>query len=111
MGMLHEILGDLPAAQHCYEEYLKSSIASSDRRSMAQAYGCLGGMYGVLCNWSLSITYHQQHIAMAEDLGDQKMIAMANEMLGDTYMLKGEYEKAIKQYETASNFCSHSDFR
>ena len=110
-GMLNEILGDLCAALDCYEKYFKISRQNSNKRSVAQAYGCLGGVHAGLCNWPAAVMYHQQHIAMAAKLGDARMVAMANEMLGDTYMLREEFEKAVKQYETVINACTHNETR
>ena len=110
-GMLNEILGDLCAALDCYEKYFKISRQNSNKRGVAQAYGCLGGVHAGLCNWPAAVMYHQQHIAMAAKLGDARMVAMANEMLGDTYMLREEFEKAVKQYETVINACTHNETR
>jgi predicted negative regulator of RcsB-dependent stress response len=56
--------------------------------------------------------YHQQHVAMATSLGDKRMVSLAMEMLGDSYMLKEDYENAVKQYEAVVNACSdESDAR
>ncbi|KAK7094678.1 tetratricopeptide repeat protein 28-like [Littorina saxatilis] len=110
-GMLNEILGNMSAALDCYENYLQMSKQNSDKRGTAQAYGCLGGVYAGLCTWPTAVMYHQQHIAMATTMGHAKMVAMANEMLGDTYMLKKDYEKAVKQYETVVNACTHNESR
>lgn len=110
-GMLKEILGELPAAIECYEKYLALAKQNSDMKGIAQAYGCLGAVQAALCNWPLSISYHQQHIAMATKLDEQRMMAVANEMLGDTYMLMQDYEKAVTQYEIVLNSCSSSDYR
>ena len=109
--MLNEILGDLSAALDCYEKYLKISKQNSNKRSVAQAYGCLGGVHAGLCNWPMAVMYHQQHIAMAARLGDARMVAMANEMLGDTYMLREEFDKAVQLYETVISACTHNESR
>ena len=111
IGMLNEILGDLSAALDCYEKYLKISKQNSNKRSVAQAYGCLGGVHAGLCNWPMAVMYHQQHIAMAARLGDARMVAMANEMLGDTYMLREEFDKAVQLYETVISACTHNESR
>ena len=110
-GMLNEILGDLSAALDCYEKYLKISKQNSNKRSVAQAYGCLGGVHAGLCNWPMAVMYHQQHIAMAARLGNARMVAMANEMLGDTYMLREEFDKAVQLYETVISACTHNESR
>ena len=110
-GMLNEILGDLSAALDCYEKYLKISKQNSNKRSVAQAYGCLGGVHAGLCNWPMAVMYHQQYIAMAAKLGDARMVAMANEMLGDTYMLREEFDKAVQLYETVISACTHNESR
>ena len=109
--MLNEILGELPSAKDCYEKYLKLSKETGNRRGVAQAYGCLGGVHAGLCNWPAAVMYHQQHVAMATKLGDARMVAMANEMLGDTYMLKEDFGKAVSQYEAVVNVCVHSENR
>ena len=109
--MLNEILGDLSAALGCYEKYLKISKQNSNKRSVAQAYGCLGGVHAGLCNWPMAVMYHQQHIAMAARLGDARMVAMANEMLGDTYMLREEFDKAVQLYEMVISACTHNESR
>ena len=109
--MLNEILGDLSAALDCYEKYLKISKQNSNKRSVAQAYGCLGGVHAGLCNWPMAVMYHQQHIAMAARLGNARMVAMANEMLGDTYMLREEFDKAVQLYETVISACTHNESR
>ncbi|XP_076455182.1 uncharacterized protein LOC143289867 isoform X2 [Babylonia areolata] len=110
-GMLNEILGDLKTALDCYDKYLTMSKQNGDKRGVAQAYGCLGGAHAGLCNWPTAIMYHQQHIIMATKMEDGRMVCLAKEMLGDTYMLKGQFVKAVAQYEDLVNTCGHAETR
>lgn len=68
VGMLHELLGNYNEALKHYKKYLNLSKVSGDKLGMAQAYGCLGSVYGHLSNSSLAVSYHEQHVKMAKSL-------------------------------------------
>lgn len=110
-GMLNEILGNFKDAINNYNKYLEESKKNGDKKGVAQAYGCLGSVYAALKNWKLSITYHEQYVAMASKFEDKRMKIIANEMLADTLMLKGDYEGAITPFEEMINTCVRTDYR
>ncbi|XP_053380746.1 tetratricopeptide repeat protein 28-like isoform X2 [Mercenaria mercenaria] len=110
-GMLNEILGNYNDAIKNYKTYLEEGKKNGDKKGMAQAYGCLGSVYAALKNWKLSLTYHEQYVTMATKFEDKRMKIIANEMLADTLMLKGDYEKASKAYEEMINSCIRTDYR
>lgn len=110
-GMLNEILGNYKEALKNYELYLKNSKEAGDKKGMAQAYGCLGSVYAALRNWKLSITYHEQYIAMANKSKDSRMMTISREMMADTYMLKADCETAVKYFEAMYNICQRTDYR
>ncbi|XP_069120674.1 tetratricopeptide repeat protein 28-like isoform X2 [Argopecten irradians] len=110
-GMLNEILGNYKEALKNYEMYLKNSKEAGDKKGVAQAYGCLGSVYASLRNWKLSVTYHDQYIAIADKSKDTRMMTISREMLADTYMLKGDYEAAVQNYEAMYNACIRTDYR
>lgn len=110
-GMLNEILGNYNDAIKNYKQYLEEGKKNGDKKGMAQAYGCLGSVYAALQNWKLSITYHEHYVTMATRFEDKRMKIIANEMLADTLMLKGDYELAAKAYEEMINSCIRTDYR
>ena len=110
-GMLSEVLGNFKDAINNYNRYMDQCKRNGDKKGMAQAYGCLGSVYASLRNWKLSITYHEQYVAMATKFDDRRMKIIANEMLADTLMLKGEFEKAVDAYEEMINSCARTDYR
>lgn len=110
-GMLSEILGNYNDAINNYNKYLQECKLCGDRKGTAQAFGCLGSVYAALRNWHLSVAYHEQYVAMASKFEDQRMQIIANEMLADTLMLKGDYEAAVKAYEDMINSCIRTDYR
>lgn len=110
-GMLNEILGNYNDAINNYNKYLEEGKKNGDKKGQAQAYGCLGSVYAALKNWKLSITYHEQYVTMATRFEDKRMKIIANEMLADSLMLKGDYEKAITAYEDMINCCIRTDYR
>ena len=59
---------------------------------------CLGSVYAALRNWPLSISFHEQHVAMATAGKDKKLTALAHEMAGDTLVLKEDYQYASLFY-------------
>ncbi|KAK3087168.1 hypothetical protein FSP39_002523 [Pinctada imbricata] len=111
IGMLNEILGNFKEALNNYTMYLKVSKKNRDKKGVAQAYGCVGSIYAAFRNWKLSITYHEQSIAVAKTTEDSKLILIANEMLADTYMVKEEYGKAVDYYKAMLQACIRSDYR
>ena len=110
-GMLNEILGNFNDAINNYNKYLHECKTNSDKKGMAQAYGCLGSVYAALRHWKLSITYHEQYVAMAKKSDDKRMQTIANEMLADTLMLVGDFEKAVTGYEEMLKCCLRTDYR
>ncbi|XP_060081998.1 tetratricopeptide repeat protein 28-like [Ylistrum balloti] len=110
-GMLNEILGNYREALKNYEMYLKTSKEAGDKKGVAQAYGCLGSVYAALRNWKLSVTYHDQYISIADKSNDTRMMMISREMLADTYMLKGDSEAAVLQYEAMYKTCIRTDYR
>ncbi|XP_052790745.1 tetratricopeptide repeat protein 28-like isoform X2 [Mya arenaria] len=110
-GMLNEVLGNYNDAINNYNKYLDECKKNGDKKGMAQAYGCLGSVYAALRNWKLSTTYHEQYVAMAARFDDKRMQIIANEMLADTLILKGDYEGALSAYEEMINCCIRTDYR
>lgn len=110
-GMLNEVLGNYNDAINNYNKYLDECKRNSDKKGVAQAYGCLGSVYAALRNWKLSLTYHEQYVAMAARFDDKRMQIIANEMLADTLMLKEDYESALQAYEEMINCCIRTDYR
>ncbi|XP_052220078.1 tetratricopeptide repeat protein 28-like [Dreissena polymorpha] len=110
-GMLNEVLGKYNDAINNYNKYLNECKGNGDKKGMAQAYGCLGSVYAALRNWKLSVTYHEQYVAMAARFEDRRMKIIANEMLADTLMLKGDYDQALIAYEEMINCCVRTDYR
>lgn len=53
-----------------------------------------------LYNSTLSMTYHDQHIAMATKVGDAKMLFEAHQLQGDSYMKMECLEDAVQSYMT-----------
>ena len=109
-GMLNEILGNYKEAINNYNKYLDECKKNGDRKGMAQAYGCLGSVYAALRNWKLSLSYHEQYVKMASRFDDSRMKLISNEMLGDTLMLKGDFEEAVGPYEEMVNSCLRTDY-
>ena len=110
-GLLHEILGEYQEAAENYKSYLKQSKAAGDKRGVAQAYGCLGSAYAALNNYQLSLTYHEQHVALATKLDDPRLIGQAHEQFGDTRVKYKEYEEAVTCYMSTIKSCARNDLR
>ena len=82
VGMLHELLGDHERALGHYKQFLSMSKAKGHKRGIAQAYGCLGSIYGHLGNRQLALTYHEQHIAMCRKVnGFDTCCLLLNELI------------------------------
>ena len=110
-GMLNEILGKYNEALEDYIKYMNIAKQNSDKKGIAQAYGCLGSVYAALHNWPISITYHEQYIRMAEKSKHKKMLPIAHEMLADTYMLMENYDRAIEHYDLMIDTNIRGDYR
>ena len=64
--------------------------------SRANALGNLGIAYDALGEYDKAIEHHNQHLALAQQIGDRQGEANALGNLGNAYQLLGEYDKAIE---------------
>lgn len=110
-GMLLEMQGNYSQALVCYERYLAHSKNCGDKKGVAQAYGCLGSIYGFLKNWKLSMTYHDQYISLAQKFDDSKMLSVSYEMKGDTLMMQEDYPAAVFAFDAMINASIRTDYR
>lgn len=108
-GMLSVILQNYKEAAENYRKFLEESERKGDQKGIAQAYGCLGTVCASLGDWKQALTYHQRDITIATEMGDMRMQTMAHEMLGDTLMMKKDYEDAINAYDAMLKCCRGSD--
>ena len=109
VGMLQEILGNHKEALESYKKYCSLSKKKSDKKGIAQSYGCLGSVYASLGNRAMAVTYHEQHVSAAKKLGDMKLQIQAVEQMGDTYMKIKEYGKAAETYNKMYKLCPRTD--
>lgn len=105
IGTLHEILGEYEQAEEHFKAYLDLSKSKSDKKGIAQAYGCLGSVYAHLGNTTLSATFHEQHVALAKKSDNPKMLVIALEQTGDSYTALGQHDKAADSYSLMLQAC------
>ena len=109
VGMLQEILGNHKEALEAYQTYCSLSKRKSDRKCVAQAYGCLGSVYASLGNRAMSVSYHEQFVAVAKKLADVKLQIQAHEQMGDTFTKIKEYSNAVESYKKMHKLCTRND--
>ena len=109
VGILHELLGEYEQALEHYREFLRMSKQKKHRRGVAQAHGCLGSIYAQLHNRQLSMTYHEQHVALARKMGDRSMLSTAYELMADSLMILEDFALAADCYDEMYKACPRSD--
>ena len=58
-------------------------------------YCTLGRAYQSLGDYAKAIEYHEQHLAIAKEVGDRAGEGRAYSYLGNAYWLQGDFSKAI----------------
>lgn len=53
---------------------------------------CLASVHAALKKYSLALGFHKQHLAIATELKDRKMMAVAHEMFADTLCLMEDFK-------------------
>jgi tetratricopeptide (TPR) repeat protein len=61
-------------------------------------YCTLGRAYQSLGDYAKAIEYHEQHLAIAKEVGDRAGEGRAYSYLGNAYWLQGDFSKAIKYH-------------
>jgi tetratricopeptide (TPR) repeat protein len=69
LGEIKRALGDMVAAQACFEESLAVFQQLGNRRYIGQAYRGLGLLAWQRSDWPRARDYHAQHLAIATELG------------------------------------------
>ena len=109
LGTLKEIMGEYQQALEHYKEYLKQSRKRGNKKDVAQAYGCLGSIYGHLSNSALASSFHDQHISLSLKLESAIMLTQALELAGDTQSVLLNYDVATDCYKKMLDSCSVKD--
>ncbi|KAL9954205.1 hypothetical protein ACROYT_G041709, partial [Oculina patagonica] len=70
-----------------------------DRAGEGGAYGNLGNAYQSLGDFEQAITYHNQHLSIAKELGDRAGEGSAYGNLGNAYQSLGDFKQAITYHK------------
>ncbi|KAI8771455.1 tetratricopeptide repeat protein 28 [Biomphalaria glabrata] len=109
VGVLNEIIGNYQEAIQSYNVFLQKSQATCNQKSIGQAYGCLASVHAALKKYSLALGFHKQHLAIATELKDRKMMAVAHEMFADTLCLMEDFNQALEHYTQVLSLCRNVD--
>ena len=109
VGILYELLGNHEQALKHYKEFLRMSKVKKHQKGVAQAHGCLGSIYAQLHNRALSLTYHEQHVALARKIGDKVQLTIAYELMADSLMTLEDFAKAADCYDDMYKACPRND--
>ena len=82
---------------------LKQSQLDKSIIEESAAYSMLGHGYRLMGNNIKGLDYHHKAMVLAEKTGNFSLLAMAENQMAHIYKDRGEYEKAIKIYQSSSN--------
>ncbi|MEM6255228.1 MAG: CHAT domain-containing tetratricopeptide repeat protein [Cyanobacteria bacterium P01_D01_bin.156] len=104
LGIAYNALGNYLAAIETYEKALtdiRNNQTPTTQNNEAQVLGLLANAHEGLGNYERTAELHQQSLALAQQLADPQLIAVAHVNLGATYARLGNYERAIEHYTTS----------
>jgi tetratricopeptide (TPR) repeat protein len=112
LGIAYSSLGEYRRAIEYYEQVLavereisaephSEGERTEARRGEAASLGGLGNAYSSLGEYRRAIEYHEQALAIAEEIGDRRGESASLGGLGDAYSSLGEYRRAIEYHVVA----------
>jgi CHAT domain-containing protein len=96
IGLLHQMIGDLPAAQEHYQHALDIAKTIGDRHLQGIAYYHMGWASFRRHDYPPAVRYYTESLAALRDTGDRKAEGITLTGLGMTYSSMGQYDKAIE---------------
>jgi two-component system sensor histidine kinase/response regulator len=102
LGSIYFDLGEYKTANIYFKEYLELAKAMPNNAiALGNANFSLGNANRKLGNPKLSMEYYLKSLAIREKIGDLSGIALSNWGIGQSYLNKKDYQKALKHLDLA----------
>lgn len=102
LGCLYEVVDDNDQSLKEHRMSLGCATLAGSVLDAAMAHGHIGATQCRIAHndstFTAGVKSHERHISMCEELGDRRGVAIAAEMLGDSYAKNGNQEKAEEAY-------------
>jgi two-component system sensor histidine kinase/response regulator len=102
LGSIYFDLGEYRIADEYFQQVLATvKEMPNDEIGLGNALFSLGNSNRKLGNMEKSLSYYQQSLAIREKIGDLNGIALSNWGIGEWFIKKNEYQKALPPLEIA----------
>ncbi len=101
LGEVYQIIGNYKLSKEAFERAQRIAEQSEDKRSMMLTKAGFGNACLFTRDALIAEQYLNESMALAEELGDQPVIASIHINLGNLMASREEYPKAAAHYETA----------
>ncbi|MCB0804346.1 MAG: DUF5112 domain-containing protein [Bacteroidales bacterium] len=107
IGMIYELKGDYSKALDYYLLSLNMNTELGLDNWVANNLGNIGSLY-LKMNDPLSLEFFQKRLQLKEKIGDKEGISRSNFLIGNYYLNRGDYQKAISFYISGYEFASET---
>jgi adenylate cyclase len=106
IGTANHYMGNYDLAQASYTKALKTAQKIGDRRDASIIHARLGHLYADKFQLDKAIEYNTEGQSIAQSIGAQSSEQYCLAGLGEAYVLMGDYKKALKNLQLASEIAA-----